>query len=239
MSDEARATPVFSDGNFDTGWAFGNLFTTNSGHGFTFQQQQLSGGNPGKFLATGGSHGGVGNGFRTIRFFSINTDFTFNPSASPLTALSIAFDSREFFDGSLFQAVRVEVGAALRQRGNFYYSNDFGTLGAAGNPWQRFQFLDLTASDFTNAATSGPSQPDFSSTGAPIEFGYYGFANNNFTVSAKIGVDNFALNLGPVNSVAEPAPLLLLGFGLLGLGTRRRRSTMLATRGEAAATPSQ
>ena len=45
---------------------------------------------------------------------------------------------------------------------------------------------------------------DFSSNGAPIEFGYYSYAEHNFTVMAMTGADNWQTQ---VQTVPEPSSL--------------------------------
>jgi hypothetical protein len=86
--------------------------------------------------------------------------------------------------------------------------------------WQDVDSLGLTASDFVLITGAGPAHPDFSATGAAIEFGF-GSSNGsccggeNTVVS---GVDNFSVTTHPAMAVPEPGSLAMLCLGLAGLG---------------------
>ena len=86
----------------------------------------------------------------------------------------------------------VAIFPLLVQNGAYFQYYD------AGNPvvWTHKTFSGLTATDFVNAsagARTGPLNPDFSSSGAPIQFGY-ATANGSATgvpMTTVSGVDNW------------------------------------------------
>ena len=90
----------------------------------------------------------------------------------------------------------IAVFPLLKQNGNYYQVYD------AGNPavWTHKVFSGRTSSDFVNAiaGTSGaPLNPDFSSSGALIQFGY-GTANGSDSVvpiTTVSGIDNWAVTV--------------------------------------------
>ncbi len=235
LARSSEAGVIVSDDNLHTDWAYGGLFTTGVGSStFTFEMNADTGGNPDKFRIAGASHGGSSPQDITALFFSFDTGFVFDPSLGPLTSLSISFDSVIVQDELL--ANYVAIGAGLRQGGRVFY--DRGDFELATFDWQNYQFNSLMQNDFISAGTTLPQiNPDFSSSGAPIEFGYYGYATRFFTTSAKIGVDNWLLEVNSQSTsntatVPEPSSFALVIIGTLSLlGCRRRRNGVMKQHG--------
>jgi hypothetical protein len=111
----------------------------------------------------------------------------------------------------------VAVTLLLKQNGRFYIprpSLHFTVYHS--NPWHA-AIQSLTIGDFieVNASGLGTRQPDFSSTGAPIEFGY---ATINGTTGGPVvttwGIDNYQL-------AVEIAPETSVGGSVIGTSPRR------------------
>jgi hypothetical protein len=116
---------------------------------------------------------------------------------------------------------------ALEQGGTRYYttaSDFFYPI------WQPYQSLNLTAADFDTSplvslGVSNGQQPDFSSSGAPITFGYAlgnTYVSGTGTLVSAHGADNWAVT---VHAVPVPAALYLFASGLVGIvGVARKGS---------------
>jgi hypothetical protein len=84
----------------------------------------------------------------------------------------------------------------LAQNGYYFQVYDAGTPLV----WTHRTFSGLTATDFVNAnagTSTGPLHPDFSGSGAPIQFGY-GTANGSDSVvpiTTVSGIDNWSVAL--------------------------------------------
>lgn len=118
-------------------------------------------------------------------------------------------------------------GILLRQGGIFYYG---GGQNANANFWQSISFL-LPASNFGTCevllgavcAGTGTGNPDFSTSGGPIEFGFYQAVRLTSITNRTLGsrVDNWSVT---VNRVPEPGTATLLLAGLLMLSRSQVRT---------------
>jgi hypothetical protein len=116
----------------------------------------------------------------------------YDPSVSgALTSLSYSFDFKTISGPSTTAAIGV---AFLLRQGNNYYTANYKGIGQNG--WNTGTPTSLTASSF--ALQFGTQKlPDFSTAGAPMEFGYY---TANSTTAGKpitmtFGVANFGINV--------------------------------------------
>jgi len=102
--------------------------------------------------------------------------------------------------------------------------NDFGTTGSwsvANNIWDTYSDVMIVLK-----GGAGSAQPNY--TGYLVEAntvsGSYTSPFPNAHNSNLMGISHWSLYVrGSTNHVPEPAPLALLGFGLLGLGLLRKR----------------
>ena len=216
----ALAAPFIYDTEFaDTDWSATLVFDNTAG-GVTFTATQVAtGGNPGAFREITHTYTGPG-GFDIAHFYE---SASYAPGVSgALASIDMSFDTA-FFNypgqgGSPPEAVAIY--PAIRQGALVYGTVYAGPYSTSTSPtWETKTFTGLTASVFfAFAGQSQPSgtQPDFSSAGAPLYFGFITgnsscCGGQNVTIS---GVDNFSVSATPV---PEPATGLLVMGGLLGL----------------------
>lgn len=108
----------------------------------------------------------------------------------------------------------------LFQNGNYYF--DFATAVSTG-AWATSAVTGVTAADFweidpADGTYNQTLNPDFSSSGAPITFGYAMGVLPGVQVAE--GYDNVAIDIH--NTVPEPSPFVPLGVGLGIVAIRRR-----------------
>lgn len=206
-AERAKAGLVFFDGTFnDADW------TVPVSHDFVGAGQVASGGNPGSYRLTRIS-------FNEQFDFAanLNGNFLYAPSAQgAITGLTFASDlmTPNLFGGSYF--------ALARQAGVFYYDPS-EPENASGNLWLH-NSRTLGLGDFTRL-DGAPGSPDFTSTGAAIEFGYLVIVAGAGFFESDTGIDNYSLTVS-ATAVPEPSSILSLVLGLAGLtlsyGMRRR-----------------
>ena len=189
---------------------------TGVGGSFAVVSQTTSGGNPGNYL--GIQNTSNNEGISALVFFSGST---FNPSTQgAVTSINLSLDAIRFGgNGQGFSP-------AVRQGGVNYLVVPENTTYPAS--WSNGAWTNLTASSF-QAVWTNSSNPDFSLTGGPIEFG---FSNTNSALGFRVtssGYDNFSVTVN-YTPIPEPSTYAALaGVGALGLGLwrwqneRRRR----------------
>ena len=179
-----------------------NVSTPGPGTSAGTATRVAAGGNPGAFL----------NIVHTVKFGDtiwtggIKSDYTYNPAVQgAISALSLGANVRMPGPGASAWEMVVQQG------GQRYYSYPFGAF--SGSSWSGVTASNLTAANFdTNpwAGNGGVSpdgrHPDFSSTGAPLQFGF--LVGNGLggpgTLSVPHGLDNFALTLNVTPSPPDP-----------------------------------
>ena len=123
----------------------------------------------------------------------------------------------------------------LRQGGNYFVSPDATDYNIASD-WQGWRTMTNTAETLSGQCQLYPTfglggnyscraaQLDFSATGALIEFGVE-TANSGASsfYSALGGFDNFSVEVTAVSPTPEPATIVLLASGLLGVAVASRR----------------
>jgi hypothetical protein len=215
VSPARSGTITFSDATFNNAdWSASAIYDDTVSGPATFSVSQVAtGGNPGSYrrethrLDQGTLH--VGN---------LANAFVYDPSVDgAISSIAYSYDLLK----PLTQTYTGVYWVLLFQNGSYYTSLVPADVPPPGGAWTHSEHAGLEPSDFTGFTVG---IPDFSSTGAPIQFGY-NFANtsvsgvgNFFTYGS--GIDNFAVTVTPV---PEPTALALLGIG--GLALLRRRSS--------------
>lgn len=224
-----QAQISYSDGDFGGGnWNFQTFTSLGAG---AIASRISSGGNPGAHLRLTLSMA-AGEGYSLI--WGFNSAAVYDPSTLAISTVGYRED--------LLQGGSPQVsGAALLQNGLRYYrfawTTDASTwttrtatpeVGASG------YLLDHNQNNGVN-----PVNPDFSSVGASITFGFYrsigGTAMTDF--SAYSGLDNWTTT---VTTVPEPSAAHLLiaaGLAFFALSFVRRRKPILATAERRRSTP--
>ena len=223
---------VFSDGNFNTGWS-----------NITVTDQNTTGTTT--YVTSNPSTGGNSNFFRqethtsvqvsgaptlaALHFGNFNSAANYNPSIEgAITSLSFGYDLLYIADTIPgFRQVIVGYGLIAEQNGR-YYRAYFGDFGGVGNSWTSFSHAGLSSTNFHEIFNSGSyphfnasSNPDFSSTGSNIRFGYVVANGFSGAINGNTGIDNW--NVAITNETPEPATFAVVGAGLLGVAFLRRR----------------
>jgi hypothetical protein len=196
------ATVTFADTEFfDNDWTTTILFQA---QGVTTSNiRQLTGGNQGGYREYTTSFSGAQD-FVNRQAHIYNSSY-YPAIQGAITSVVIAFDSAGFSgqNNAIF-----DFGFALEQGGSFYGECSWG-LTQTGGTWYYTATIPLTSSFLTKIAGNGPTHPDFSSSGAPIRFGY--FTDNSFTYAnsgTRVGgIDNWS---AVVTFVPEPSSLALV-----------------------------
>ncbi len=215
---------VFQDGDFGTHWVSNRIEIGSGGSTQSGATNKLTGGNPDAFRSSDHAFGGR-TGSRTSRLVHVNTLASYDPSLGAISDISFSFDEAWFPENSTTFPTSVLFGAAAKQDGRLFHAPG-GSLTEFTN-WTPFEFTNLTAADFV------PSEPafadtailDFSLNSSSIEFGFYSEASHFFTVTAMTGVDNWQASITAAGSqtVPEPSTMVLMAFGLIGVGYLRLR----------------
>ena len=150
---------------------------------------------------------------------------TYDPSTQgAIQSLNVSYDLKTFAGAG------IQDGLLLEQSGRtFIYFVD--SAGPYAN-WTHLGVTGITATwnpawveiDTANNQIINFTTPDFSSSGGPIEFGYYTFnwsLAQGGLVDSVWGIDNFSVQIN--TATPEPGSLLLLGSGILSVGGLLRR----------------
>jgi hypothetical protein len=217
-TQQAAAAVIFSDTEFaDTDWM--GLILQSSGPATFTAQQETSGGNPGAYRQLQHNFGGPAEGDFIITGHHRTTSI-YNPATQGAIAeVDFAFDL-SLLDGGASGAVAY--GALLQQGGSFYIAGGELTL---GSEWTSHLIANLEAGNFGRIFGPGPSNPDFSASGAAITFGYYASNGTAFGPTSTLsGLDNWLVTISQVeNGVPVPGTLALFAVALAGLGFSRRK----------------
>ena len=126
---------------------------------------------------------------------NLSSNIMYNPAISGAINSITSFGIAANYSPST-GAPAVYVGLLLLQ-GGAYYTNHFQPIGGFGIPIK--ESSPQLATDFTRVGSSGPANPDFTTNGGPIEFGYITAASlasgASATIAGTFGVDQFALTI--------------------------------------------
>ena len=217
---------VISDTEFvTTDWAEQIVFNAQPVLPVFSVGRSATGGNPDAYRTIQHVYTGPGSMAVGHRF----TKTSYDPSTQGAIA-TVDYNLDTLFVSQMGLSLPGAVGfsSAIFQN-NSWYSTTLGTILPPFGVWNSFSNIGVAASDFNLLLGSGPAQPDFSGTGAVIQFG---FMSSNGSASGgqntvTSGADNFSVTINPA-TIAEPGTLALFGLGLLGLGVTRRRKVAKA-----------
>lgn len=228
VSSSARAGPTFTDSTFNLAdYTVVGPDKSNAGITITYDQCATCG-NPGQALQliiTVPTSGMSAIGF-------LNNNFTYDPSVQG--AVSSIFESEDKnFTTTSSGTFGSNFRSLLYQNGNYYVSGiPFPSFTGPGTTGYQTASGTLSANDFTlyNFLTLsfGVGHPDFSTSGTNFQLGIVSIGNNNSAATNESDFDNLLFSINPVPEPSTWA-LMLLGFGAIGLATRRQRRSAAAT----------
>lgn len=219
--------------NADWEW---QVIAQSAGTSGTVDGQVLAGGNPGAYrqhrMIWDASTGPFTS--REMVFANLLTAFSYDPvEFGAIESLAIGYDVGGI-SSSLAIGYTGDFRPYLRQNDILYSLFGVEDRSSTVNGCTSVLNLSALASDWVSIDGAGLN-PDFSVTGAAIEFGYrvrggpLACNGANGCTSAQLisGIDNFSISitsrdLPPVTSVPEPGSVLMLAGGLLGLLVARR-----------------
>ena len=218
---------VLSDGQFDDAdWSVRfdgtNVSRLDPSGGVQFPL----GGNPGAFreITNAGFNFQAGGGASIQSIFSwhLNTAQPYDPSVSG------AIESLDFTEDGILLAAPAQTGyLALKQDDLLFRSKQSFVLDSPG--WQSSSLSNLQAADFEvlfNGSFLPTGNPDFSSTGAPIEFGVVRLTlvGGRQLPRARSGLDNWRVDI-KTSRIPEPSTVLLLVLSGATVFAGRRTSS--------------
>jgi hypothetical protein len=213
----SAATVTFTDNAFlDADWSATKIIDTTAGATASFVAAQVAtGGNPDSYRQVQHTYdAGI------IAVAHLKSDAIYDPSVTgAIQSIAYSYDLIHFNPPP---AQAVAYGIALLQNG-VWYRTSFDTI--FPEVWTGFAAANLTAANFALAAGTGPTNPDFSATGAAMTFGYASFNNNtggNPDLVRLSGIDNWQVT---VTSVPLPPAAWLLGTAAASLVLRGRFRT--------------
>jgi hypothetical protein len=224
----SAATVSFLDETFDdANWSMAVLQENFISENFTAGQQSM-GGMPGEYRrnfmvgAETTNNGGVGPASATVGHFweSVGWDpSTQGPVNGVMYSMNaVAFDDRPSGQ-TVPTGVQVSMIFLLRQAGVVYVRNPSTGITFPDGIWRLLTANAPQATSFTRDDQQ-PGHPDFSTAGAPIEFGYFTRAGAFVpAISNHFGVDNFQV---AISTVPEPGAFTLAVMTMLSAAGWRR-----------------
>ena len=198
------APAVFSDGTFaDANWSFVAFVTGNGG---SVEASQDAGGNPApsRRIRVTVSNSPPAPAFSAVFGAHFNALATWDPQArGPIATVDFLEEAsllQGFGDGQA-------TGLAIRQNGMVYIRQAGITPDTAWTPKESLNVPASGVVEIFDGGSNGASHPDFSASGAPLEFGFYRAdstspgANGYFIVAA---IDNWTVRVNtPCSTSAD------------------------------------
>jgi len=175
-------------------------------------------------IADGGNSGTTPDPFRAVTtntnsvvfFSSANSANVYDLSAGAINSIDFSIDFKNISFFGQGQAVT----SGIEQNGIFYRASTSIT-GPAGFNWMTDTKTGLTAVSFIRM-DSVAGNPDFSTSGSPITFGFVTANSGGNTI--QVGYDNWSTTLTTASDpVPEPGTFALFGLAALGAYVIRRR----------------
>jgi len=246
VSSRVFAGAGYNDGNFTNyTWTAVEIQDTTDGQtgGFTAGEVPTGGVAGGAYRSNSFSFDSSGSPFNQgILIGNTNSAMVYSPAISgPINSITFSIAasllSSSFVDTGLLSPqdsraepkikapLTVQVGLLLLQNG-LYYTNQLQNPTGFGFPIK--EFTPQLASDFTQVGSLEPANPDFTASGAPIQFGYViaaSYASSSpATITGAVGVDQFFLSIDntpmpqfiseqPANAASMAVTLTGLAFG--------------------------
>jgi len=202
-------TVRFYDGTFnESDWDVFD-FASSGVPGEYASVQQPSGGNPGEFKVTSTNWQGTAQ----VSRYEQRAGAVYNPQTQG------AISSISYSEDNIAYPSYHATGPAIRQNGVIYRPD---AVIFEDNVWTTYTWTQLTETDF-HEYTDPNAHPDFSSSGSPVEFGFWransgsGYSGgwisggiDNWCVSVHSALDvesNLVVNAGFENQVSIPDPL--------------------------------
>lgn len=163
-----------------------------------------TGGNPGAYLVMGSSNHSTND--ICVWVLAYKPDFVWDPASDgPICTVEMAIDEKAISSFGEGQNVKLLVV----QDGRYYGAtlHPWFTGGGIDTTWETLHIGPATASNFfeaTEACWDTTSTPDFSATGAPIQFGFM-VGNTNTVTRVTHAYDNWCIwiDMGPSSTDAS------------------------------------
>jgi hypothetical protein len=224
VSDSLGGGMTYADSEFlESAWTATKVYDSTPGEMASFwSAQSPQGGNPGAFRRISITFNYPGYpALVNVAVANISDAALYAPSTQGAIS-SIDYSIDDAFLSEIGGSTTIAYECILLQNDTYYSAARVYDYFLS---WTKHSFVGLTASDFSRLAGPGASYPDFTTTGAPMQFGYACWSGGGTGAPTTIiidgGVDNWSVT---VNSVPEPSALVLIGIAALGVlayaGTR-------------------
>lgn len=220
--ETSKAETVFSEGLFGPGDITMLPFFL---RGTATSSQVSAGGNPGEYLSVSI----IGNAPDSSTFAAFLVDgATYNPATQGAVERIDYREDNRYLSSSV-PARFVFTAPALMQGGQVFAGANLNVSYKRTNEsssWVTSEFDNLTEDNFFLVVDGGfgTAQPDFSESGAEIQFGFIRAQSAGgapqYTITT--GIDNWSLTVNP-SAVPEPSVLVPLLLGACGCVSVRRR----------------
>jgi len=216
---------IFSDNTFEVAdWTAVKSFDNTPGQAGTFNTQQVvAGGNPGKYRSVQLIFSGTGVSSTGMAVLHTRASDVYDPAAGAIATIDFSIDGIVFDNPTPGFAVSIEL--RIVQNGIEFQTGSLAGFQVLQFDWTNFSVTGLTEADFF---TSSPATPDFSASGAPIQFGFVTGATtrtSGITVIRTGGFDNWSVTINTMDggAIPEPTCVLLTLLGVVALAPWRRK----------------